>query len=283
MDNYYRVWKVFNNFFLRLDSKPDNWEDRITLFAAYLIDSNKKSTTVKSYVSAIKAILARIHIDVNEDRCLLKSLTRACKITKDTVTLRFPIQKGMLRILMKYTTQHFDSIGQLYLKTMYLALLSTMYYGLFRIGELTDSQHTVKACDVQIGINKNKMLFILRSSKTHGKESQPQIIKISSNGQQHGKSCPFQLLNNYIDMRPLYVDSSENFFVFLDGSLVHPQHFRDFLNTILELAGYDTSVYLSHSIRGGQSCDLFELGFLVETIKKLGRWKSNAVYAYLKC
>ena len=180
LKNYYNIWKIFNLFFIRLDVKPNNWEDRIMLFAAYLIDLGRKSTTVKSYVSAIKVVLAKIRIEVNEDRCLLNSLTRACKLTKDTVTLCLPIHRDMLHLLLKTADHYFIKIGQEFLQNLYLALLSTMYYGLFRIGELTMSQHTVKARDVHIGINKKKMLFLLHSSKTHTEDSLPQMIKISS-------------------------------------------------------------------------------------------------------
>ena len=35
-----------------------------------------------------------------------------------------------------------------------------------------------------------------------------------------------------------------------------------------------------HGIRLGHVTDLLNLGVSVETIKKLGRWKSNAVYVY---
>ena len=59
---YHCVWQTFNEFFIRLDKKPKSWEQRILLFAAYLIDNGKKSTMVKSYVSAIKAILANVNI-----------------------------------------------------------------------------------------------------------------------------------------------------------------------------------------------------------------------------
>ena len=55
--NYYIIWKAFNKFFLKLDIKPDSWEDRLTLFVGYLIDQNKQSATIKSYISAIKAVL----------------------------------------------------------------------------------------------------------------------------------------------------------------------------------------------------------------------------------
>ena len=84
--NYYSVWESFNNFFVQLDEKPDNWEDRITLFVGYLInDRQAKSQAVKSYVSTMKAVLMDIDVEVNEDRVLLAALTKACKFRNDFV------------------------------------------------------------------------------------------------------------------------------------------------------------------------------------------------------
>ena len=63
-------------------------------------------------------------------------------------------------------------------------MLSTTYYGLFRISEIAQTKggHAALAKDVQIASNKNKFLIVLRSSKTHMRGSMPQFIKISSNG-----------------------------------------------------------------------------------------------------
>ena len=43
---YYTVWKSFNDFYLRLDLKPKNWEDRLTLLIGFLIQENKQSSTI---------------------------------------------------------------------------------------------------------------------------------------------------------------------------------------------------------------------------------------------
>ena len=120
--NYYCVWRVFNQFFIQLDRKPNNWEDRILLFAAYLIKENRKSTTVRSYVSAIKAVLADINVLVDENRCLLNSLTRACKLTRDSFTVRLPIQKDMLNVLLSTTYKYHLHEGQPYIAHLYVAL-----------------------------------------------------------------------------------------------------------------------------------------------------------------
>ena len=69
--NYYRVWKLFNDFFIRLDHKPKHWEDRLNLFVGYLIHTKKQSSMVKSYISAIKAMLKINNIKISEDQYLL--------------------------------------------------------------------------------------------------------------------------------------------------------------------------------------------------------------------
>ena len=192
-------------FFVQLDRKPDTWENRILLYTAYLINENKKSTTIKSCISAIKAVLADINIKVSEDRYLLNSLTRACKLHKDTFRVRMPIQKDMLNIIIDTTRNHFLESGQVYLARLYTVMFSTAYYGLFRVGELAHSNHSVKACDIHIGLNKNKVLLILRSSKTHGRNIEPQLIKVSSSPTEEGKRlakhldhCPYDILRKYL-------------------------------------------------------------------------------------
>ena len=121
--------------------------------------------------------------------------------------------------------------SQLYLATMYKALLITTYYGMFRIGEVTYSQHTVTASDVHIAMNKKKLLFILRSSKTHCKGNNPQVIKIISNettrtnGKVKYHLCPFILLRQYLNLRRSK-SIQQQFFIFNDRSPVKPSHFR---------------------------------------------------------
>ena len=94
--NYHTIWRSFNRFLLKLDRVLDSWEDKLTLFVGYLVDKNRKSTTIRSYVSVIKSILMIEKIDINEDRYLITSLTKACRYRNDRVITRPPIHKSML-------------------------------------------------------------------------------------------------------------------------------------------------------------------------------------------
>ena len=217
--NYYIIWKAFNKFFLKLDVKPPTWEERLVLYAGYLIDNKRQSQTVRNYISAIKNILRDDGIEVNEDRFLLTSLTRACRLKNDRVITRLPIQKGLLSMLLTNLELYFEDISQPYLLSMYQALFATLYYGLFHIGELTQGPHTIKVKDIQLAMNKDKILFILRTLKTHGLGSKPQKVKINSrparnkhemvNAPTQGQIySPFKILRRYMVVRPKYDQKS---------------------------------------------------------------------------
>ena len=281
-------------FSIRLDVKPDNWEDRLVLFVGFLIEDGKKSSTIKSYISAIKSVLKKDGVEISENKYLLGSLTKACKYVNDQVYVRLPIQKGLLNLILKEIEQLFEERNQVYLKNLYLALFSTAYYGLFRIGEVAEGTHTIKARDVHVGDNKQKMLFILRTSKTHWSDSKPQTVKIVSTklpyqcfrvkGSGHlNQFCPFTLLRNYMAIRETYHSRAEHFFVFRDRAPVPQQQVRDLLRISLDKCGVDSKLYGFHSFRAGRSVDLYHLGLDVSTIQKIGRWRSNSVYQYLKC
>ena len=286
--NYQCVWKAFNNFFVRLDDKPTDWEDRIVLFVGYLIDCKKQSSTIRSYLSAIRAVLLDNDISLSQNEYLLASLTKACKLVNDKVRHHFPIGKGLLMLLLNQVEQHFSQ--RPYVSILYKTLFRTAYFGLFRVGELTNtfSNHAVLAKDVHIGTNKKKFMFVLHSSKTHGPASKPQKIKISSTpvgvqGQQSvSKYCPYELLHTFLTMRGGYRSCEEQFFIFRDFLPVQANHMRKILKLLLNKAGFDSTLYDTHSFSLGRSLDLLKCGLSIETVKEIGRWRSNAVFTYLK-
>ena len=141
---------------------------------------------------------------------------------------------------------------------------------------------------MHLGQNKKKILFVLRSSKTHRKHSNPQLIKISTKEFHQGTLskkhaiCPYQDLWMYFAIRPNYRNENEPLFIFKDVSPVMDMHMHSTLHLMLSLMGYQDHLYGCHSFHSGQSCDLLKFGVSVETIKKLGCWMSNIVYAYLQ-
>ena len=78
----------------------------------------------------------------------LLALTKACKLVNDEVKTRLPIGKGLLRIIIDEIIDRFAL--QPYLASMYVALVTVGYYGMLRVGELMNGDHTTKAEDIHI-------------------------------------------------------------------------------------------------------------------------------------
>ena len=287
--NYLSIWRNFNQFLIKLDKMPKSWEDRTALFCAHLIEGGAQSQTVKSYVSAIKGVLKDDgYTSWNDDKVLLSTLTRACRLENDRLYCRLPIQKGLFELLLFEVKRLLP--GQFYLQTLYRALFCLAYYGLMRIGELASSEHAVKACNIHIGTNKDKILVILYTSKTHGINCFPQKIKITAvkpkwkNQKIHNNLiCPFDTVRNFLKIRGGYLDNLENFFVFRDKSPDQANQVRVILKTCLERLNLNPSIYNTHSFRAGRTIDLWKYNsYSIGELKQVGRWSSSAVYKYLK-
>ena len=295
---YHKIWTKFNNFCIRLDNMPDTWEERTRMYCSFLIyEEQLQSSTVKTYISAIKAIVTSDGYVWDKQYLLLTSLIKSCKKVNDTVKTRLPIRKPLLERILTQTDLQFSQINpQPYLRILYMTIFTIMYYGLMRVGEVANSAHSLKAVDIHVSHCKSKILLILRSSKTHGRGDRPQKISIKAdflevevNGQRCStfskktiKYNPVTMIRTYLKTRAGWTDRQENLFVFSDGTPVQPAHVRDLLRKMLKNLDLNGSLYDTHSFRIGRATDLHKMNFPVEKIKELGRWRSNAVYEYLR-
>ena len=299
---YYKVWQKFNEFIIRLDHMPKSWEDRTSLYCGYLICEKKlQSSTVKSYISGIKSVLKNDGYMWDDEKVLLNVLTRSCKLKNDIVKTRLPIQVGLLDLILYDIRRRYETT-QPYLEAMYITAYLFAYHGLLRVGELTQSPHTILAKNIHESRTSNKLLLVLYSSKTHGLDSLPQKIRIigksllevtnpsedeivtsyKSKHFKQSKFCPVEWGKRYISMRQPIIEDSEQFFIFSDGTNLQASHLRRLLRKILQSFQLDSNLYDTHSFRIGRATDLFKLGVSVDQIKQLGRWRSNAVYKYLR-
>ena len=171
--NYLGIWRNFNKFLIRLDRKPKSWEERTALYCIYLINEGAQSSTIKSCVSAIKSTLKGDGYLWDQSNMLLELLVKACKPKNDHVFYRFPIRLGLFEMLLFETARYFSINNQNYLEILYMAIFALAYYGMMRIGELVEGQHTVKAKDVHLVLSKNKIRIYLHTSKHMEKIKNP--------------------------------------------------------------------------------------------------------------
>ena len=276
-NNYYGIWKNFNQFIVRLDKIPRSWEDRFSLFGAHLVDGGAQSSTIRSYASAVKAVLVRDGYPWDDQKVQLSTIIKACKLDNDTVKTRLPIGYGLLELILHSIDVSLGTT-QPYLCLLYKSIFLLGYYGLMCIGELTSGSHPIKAPNIHVGQNKDKILIVLYSSKTHGKESRAQKIKIEALGDPTSKEtrmnrhyCPFRTIWNYLKVRGPFEEPTEPLFIFRDGKSVTPEHVRTILRQRLKSLGLDPYLYDTHSLRIRCVSDMFnKFNFPVQEIKQRG-------------
>ena len=135
----------------------------MTLYGAYLVDRGIQSSTIRSYFSAIKKILTDDGYEFSQNLVMLNILTKLCRMLNDRFRPRLPIHLKLLEMLLFEIGREFKT--QSYLENLYKTIFILAYYRMFRIGELTYSPHVIKAKDINVGVNKNKLLIVLYTSK----------------------------------------------------------------------------------------------------------------------
>ena len=252
---------------IRLDYKPKSWEQKLSMYATYLVDEGCQSSTLKSYMSAIKKILwTHCGYKLQVDDLLLNTLAKACRLVNDKVRARLPIYFNLLEKILFEVGRIYPN--QYYLNIMYKTIFSLAYYGLLRIGELTYSPHAIRAKDIKIATKRDKIKLTLYTSKMHGKESKPQEIKIAgidspsiANVVNYKQRffCPFKITSEFLAMRGPYLNDEDQLFTFRDGSPVKPAHVRQLLKTILKRLNFNSSHFDCHSFRIGRCSELIKI------------------------
>lgn len=281
--SYKKTWNRFNKFISQFDIIPPKWEDRIIVWATHLADNRKKSNTIKAYVSAVRYCLSLDGIRIPHTNCELAAIVQAAKQANDQLYVRLPIQKNLLKLLLNFIrSTYIQQRGQRYLGLTLMALYSTAYHGLFRISEITQGPHNVKAQDIIYARNKKKVTFYLRSSKTHTIADHPQIVHVK-NEPTWGLNCPIKILEDYIRIRGRNsTDAQQPFFMHRNGDPITQEQFRTNLKFVLFTLGLPSALYGSHSFRIGKATDQKLQGKSIQRIKEDGRWATSTVFKYIR-
>ena len=255
---------------------PNHGEEKVALYCGYLTKiKGVQSCTLKTYISAIKAVLIEDGYDWSQEKAALSSLIKSCKMKNDRLKNHLPIWRSLLELMMFQLEKYFRKRNQLYLKFLYKTAFILAYYGLLRVGEITHGNHTIKAKDVHKSNDRNKLMLILYSSKTHSRANRPQKIRINRvRNPTRGFSrffFPVTVALDYIDLRGGRLNEHEEFLIFSDRRPLKPDQLRKVMRTMIKALGLDPALYDTHSFRIGRATDLLKNKVTIDQIKKLGR------------
>ncbi len=154
---------------------------------------------------------------------------------------------------------------------LYKAMFLLCFHFALRVGEVTSSPHNLLLHQLVVATNTIELTFI--SYKHSQGNLQKHTIHTSDN-----LHCPVFAMKSNQAKR----GTSEGPLFTLLGKAVPRQAFSNNLKKLIQLVGENPSSYSSHSFRIGAASYWATKGLSELQIKNMGRWKSNALFKYIR-
>lgn len=164
---------------------------------------------------------------------------------------------------------------------LFKAVYLLAYFGMLRVSELvfTNSMYAQRpffSNDIYLGHDSKALFVTIRFSKTN-QLGNPTTLRIPASNDSN--FCCVTAVKNFLQFRPT---SATYFFCHEDSAPLTRSQFSGVLAKAISHAGLPSRNFRTHSFRIGRATTLAAQGMSTETIKQLGRWKSNSVQTYIR-
>lgn len=278
---YKKALEVFDSFRAQYDLCR-TWPvslSQLEAYISYLFHRGYAYSTTATYVSAIRFQHKLRGLPDSSSCFSVIKILEGYRRSKPSHDTRMPITYEILvEISLKLSSvcnSQFESI-------LFKAAYTLAFFGLFRVGELVfSSAFMADAPLLELDIiqyEPNKSFKVrLRRSKTN-QQGVPVIVPIAATGT---SVCPVASMNDYLRVRPKNVNC-KYLFCHLDGSPLSRYQFGAVLTKVIRTTRYPSAGFKTHSFRIGAATWLAQQGVSYNSIKKMGRWSSDAFLRYIR-
>ena len=262
-------------------SLPHFWPapiEHIILFISYCFDLGYSPSSISTYISGIGCYHKLCNLKDPTAVFIVKKLLEGCRRSRPRTDVRAPITKLILqKICSNLPLICYSSYETCLFRAAYL----TAYFGLFRVSEIVFSNpmqpgRPLQGSDVKVINNPKSLTISVTASKTN-QAGPPTVVRIPPSDDP--SLCCVTAVQQYLRFRPA---GAHYFFVHANGTPLTRCQFSGVLSKSVKISGLPSKLYTSHSFRIGRASDLASEGIPDYIIKRLGRWKSNAVAGYIR-
>ena len=192
--------------------------------------------------------------------------------------MRHPLTMKMLKDLSK--SLHSKKSLSTHDRLMMQAALSVAFFGFLRVSEFTTNRKAMRRgrflTRKDVLLTTDELKLNIKYSKTDQLGNGSSI----SMGLTGDVCCPVLTMKSYL--KCCHAKPGAPLFHFASGRPLSSQRLRSTLRSLLRRIGYDPRNFNTHSFRIGAATAAARAGLPTETIKQLGRWRSNAYSVYVR-
>ena len=278
-DKYSRAFNEFHlwtSCYNELKSLPAR-VTTVALYLEHLLQTNSPYSKLESAVYGIRWVHGLYGWESPCEAALVRNILEAGKRTLLKPTLKKePFTLDMLANLCTRYASHSSNLSDLRLS----AICVTAFYGFLRFSEVSG----LRCCDVKF-IQLHDALFVelqILKSKTDIYRDGSKVL-LAHNG---GTTCPYSILQRYIDSAKLQLSSTYPLFSRLQyvkatksyklrGGVLSYTRTREIVLQALSSLGYEREKFGLHSLRSGGATLAANNGVSDRLFKRHGRWKSE--------
>lgn len=276
--SYRTALRSFENF-CNLYSLSQNAEltiRNIILFIAYCAEKGFSSKTVMTYMYGLNFFQKLYGLPSLFESFLINKLLEGYKRTGHHKDSRAPITQELLANICNALPHICKSD---YESTLFKAVFSLAYFGLFRVSEIVFSHqeqidNPLQLEDLLFDKLNKAVIVCLRRSKT---SRTPVSLRIPCDMNEN--ICCVRALQKYVHIRP----KGQGFlFVHADCSPLTRYQFSAILAKVIRFLQLPEGKFKTHSFRIGRATDLSVMGVPNNAIQQMGRWQSVAFQSYIR-
>ncbi len=245
--------------------------DTLLAYIAYLNGKDYAAATIATHVSAFSFVHKINNLPSPSDSFLISRILKKLLINSPS-DYRKPISPEILIQIIGSLSHICKSY---YETSLFRCMFIIAFLAMLRISEFTSgnrSNHNIMYENVVV--NTDNVVLTLLSYKHSAAP-----VSLVLNAVRNKTMCPVQAMRSYLINRGT---NSGYLFVQADGSPISRSHFTKRLNECLKFCGVDTQNITSHSFRIGGATHAARCGHSDDAVKKMGRWKSNALSRYIR-
>ena len=248
-------------------------EELLLRYVAHLNLQHLAPSTIKNYLSALRAWVIANGFD--EPIIWTPRVHLACRAVSrshDPPRQVLPITYDILSSMFNHLTPSTDHL-------LVAAALSLQYFACLRASELcSNSALAITPARSDVSFYQSGSSFIMLY-KCHVSKTSPHGFEVHV-GCSGAPICAPCIMHRFLSSCPS--EPSSPLFRFTSGHLLSYSLYNSIIKRLVQLAGLDSSNYSSHSVRAGAATQAARAGLDPDSIKRLGRWRSQAYLVSLR-
>ena len=270
-----------------VDMTPPWGEAQSVAFATHCVQRNLASSTIRQYISGIKAAHLRVGHDVGGfEGAILRAVMKGRSNTEAPRKQKVPMSPGLMMVLREKIKLSRMAPGD---KTVLWAVVACLYNGSLRGGEIMgEKEGSYDPANTMMGED----VVIKKARCEDGTWKKFVLMKVKNPKELRGlKTVDVEMFENNSFMCPVraveramkYAREGRPFASLTNGIIIT----KPWLNRILkgalsECIDYEVNTVSSHSFRSGLASAMARAGYSDQEIQRQGRWASDAFLRYLK-